>query len=52
MKETNFEEKIEKLEEEVKYAIYLEKANNRNKVIQETIDSLATGQSVLGSLFT
>lgn len=42
----------EKLEEEVKYAIELEKAKNRNKAIEQTMSSLHTNQSILNSLST
>lgn len=40
----------EKLEEEVKYAIELEKAQNRNKAIKQIIDSLCANQAILNSL--
>ena len=40
----------EKLQEEVKYTVDLEKARNRNKAIQQTIDSLSSNQSILESL--
>lgn len=40
----------EKLQEEVKYTVELEKAKNRNKVIQQTLDLLNSNQSILNSL--
>ena len=40
----------EKLQEEVKYTVDLEKARNRNKAIQQAIDSLSSNQSILESL--
>lgn len=40
----------EKLEEEVKYTIELEKSKNRNKAIHQTMDSLSSNQSILNSL--
>lgn len=47
---TNASTQSEKLEEEVKYSIELEKAKNRNNAIQQTIDSLNSNQSILNSL--
>lgn len=41
----------EKIQEEVKHTVELEKAKNRNKVIQQTMDSLSSNQSILNSLF-
>ena len=38
------------MEEEIKYAIELEKANNRNKAIKETMNSLRSNQLILDSL--
>ena len=40
----------EKLEEEVHYQIELEKANNRNKVIDETINILNSNQAMLNRI--
>lgn len=40
----------EKLQEELKYEIALEKVKNRNKAIQQSIDSLSSNQSILNSL--
>lgn len=40
----------EKLQDEVKYTIELEKYKNRNVVIQKTIDLLNSNQSILNSL--
>lgn len=40
----------EKIQEEVKYTIELEKAKNRNKAIQQTMDSISSNQSILNSL--
>lgn len=47
---TNAKSQSEKLQEQVKYAIELEKARNRNKAIKQTMDSLNSKQSVLNSL--
>ncbi len=40
----------EKIQEEVKYTVELEKAKNRNKAIQQTMDSINSNQSILNSL--
>lgn len=47
---TTAKTQTEKLEEEVKYTIELEKSKNRNKAIQQTMDSLSSNQSILNSL--
>ena len=47
---TTAKTQYEKIQEEIKYAVELEKANNRNKAIQETMDSLNSNQSILNSL--
>ncbi len=40
----------EKIQEEIKYTIELEKAKNRNKVLQQAINSLNSNKSILNSL--
>lgn len=47
---TTAKTQYEKILEEIKYAVELERANNRNKAIQKTIDSLSSNQSILNSL--
>lgn len=47
---TNAKTQSEKLQEEVKYAIELEKSKNRNKAIQQTMNLLNSNQSILNSL--
>ena len=47
---TTAKSQFEKLQEEVKYAVELEKAQNRNKAIEKTIDSLSSNQTILNSL--
>lgn len=47
---TNANTQSEKIQEEVKYTVDLEKAKNRNKVIQQTMDTLSSNQSILNSL--
>lgn len=47
---TKAKSQSEKFQEEVKYAVELEKAKNRNKAIQQTMDSLNSNQSILNSL--
>ena len=47
---TTAKTQYEKIQEEIKYAVELEKANNRYKAIQETMDSLSSNQSILNSL--
>ena len=47
---TTAKTQYEKIQEEIKYAVELEKANNRNKAIQETLNSLSSNQSILNSL--
>ena len=47
---TTAKSQSEKLQEEVKYAVELEKAKNRNKAIQQTMDSLNSNQLILNSL--
>jgi len=39
-----------KIKEEIKYSIELEKANNRNRTIRETMDLLRSNQLILNSL--
>lgn len=41
---------IEKLEEEIHYQIELEKANNRNKAIDETLKVLESNQAILNKM--
>ncbi len=47
---TNAKTESEKVQEEVKYTIELEKVKNRNKAIRLAMDSLSKNQSILDSL--
>lgn len=40
----------EKIQEEVKYTVEIEKANNRNRALKQTINSLCSKQEILNSL--
>lgn len=47
---SNAKTKAEKLEEEIHYQIELEKANNRNKAIDETLKVMETNQAMLNRM--
>ena len=47
---TTADTQMEKIQEEMKHTIELEKAKNRNKTIQQTMNLLSSNQSVLKSL--
>lgn len=47
---TTTKSQSEKIQEEVKYAVELEKAKNRNKAIKQIMDSLNSNQSILNLL--
>lgn len=47
---SNAKTESEKVEEEISYKIELEKASNRNLVIQKTIDTLNSNKSLLNQL--
>ena len=47
---TTADTQVEKIQEEMKHTIELEKTKNRNKTIQQTMDLLSSNQSVLKSL--